>query len=315
MFIILCFSPKKKCDRRDKRWNFRTERKKLADLKKRTGSRRKRMRGLLIRFHPLRRRQHRQLRDSDAVQWNFIYFVGDCELLCMLTHLNIENTFWIFMGEVDSCPCMLLEFLGEKPWNICEEQNSGQCWISVLAVPDCRRHEVRPQMKPDVFEHPLWSNGMIKIGDFGIVRLMTNEEQSSIRRQRWHAEVHGARNHQRWRILQWESWFLLVWRCCVLRAEQQRNLEHQDWRHLQRQKDRNARKFLSPCKATGQRMSEHWSERQSELQWDRFSYGKERVQNASSGTGASGRNQEQIQSTQGKDPTIQVKRLKKKQNI
>ena len=129
----------------------------------------------------------KEMNASEPAQRNFGHFVGECELLCALDHPNIEKTHGIFMGDADRRPCMLLEFCAGNLETAVKKKTlgsveSGFCLYQVAEGMKYvhSRGIIHRDLKPSNIL--FGSDGMIKIGDFGIARLMTTGEQSSMTR-------------------------------------------------------------------------------------------------------------------------------------
>ena len=129
----------------------------------------------------------KEMNASEPAQRNFGHFVGECELLCALDHPNIEKTHGIFMGDADRRPCMLLEFCAGNLETAVQKKalgsvESGFCLYQVAEGMKYvhSRGIIHRDLKPSNIL--FGSDGMIKIGDFGIARLMTTGEQSSMTR-------------------------------------------------------------------------------------------------------------------------------------
>ncbi|KAK8890682.1 protein kinase activity protein [Tritrichomonas musculus] len=129
----------------------------------------------------------KEMNASEPIQRNFGYFLKECELLCMLRHPNIEKTFGIFMGDADRRPCMLLEFCCQNLETAVKNKilsgvESSFCLYQVAEGMKYvhSRGIIHRDLKPSNIL--FGSDGMIKIGDFGIARLVTAEEQSSMTR-------------------------------------------------------------------------------------------------------------------------------------
>ncbi|KAK8890680.1 protein kinase activity protein [Tritrichomonas musculus] len=129
----------------------------------------------------------KEMNASEPIQRNFGYFLKECELLCMLRHPNIEKTFGIFMGDGDRRPCMLLEFCCQNLETAVKNKvlsgvESSFCLYQVAEGMKYvhSRGIIHRDLKPSNIL--FGSDGMIKIGDFGIARLVTAEEQSSMTR-------------------------------------------------------------------------------------------------------------------------------------
>lgn len=120
-------------------------------------------------------------------QQNFGRFIGECELLCMLEHPNIVKTFGIFMGDSSQLPCILLEFCnGNLNDAVLKKSLSGVDLVfSICQVAEGMkyihsRRIIHRDLKPSNIL--LGSDGAIKISDFGIAKLMTAGDQSSMTR-------------------------------------------------------------------------------------------------------------------------------------
>ena len=129
------------------------------------------------------------LKEMNIDQFNidsFKHFMGEYELMSMLHHPNILQTFGIFMSNETTPPSILLEYCST---NLEKEIKKGSLSKDIIVfyvyqIIEGMRYVhfkkiIHRDLKPTNIL--ITEDGMIKICDFGISKLMTVEEQTMTR--------------------------------------------------------------------------------------------------------------------------------------
>lgn len=116
---------------------------------------------------------------------NMRRFMAEYELMNMLNHPNIIRTYGIFLGNEDRHPCILLELCSKNLETAVKNGSLSkvQSVFMLYQIAEAMRYVhskriIHRDLKPSNIL--ISSNGIIKICDFGISKLMNVTEQSSM---------------------------------------------------------------------------------------------------------------------------------------
>lgn len=122
---------------------------------------------------------------NEVTTEEFRQFLREYELLCLLDHPNIVKTFGIFLSNSKHSPSILLEFCHSNLEQAIKTKffSGVQIVLAVYQIAEGMRYVhsqkvVHRDLKPTNIL--IGCDGSIKIGDFGISKLISTEEQSSM---------------------------------------------------------------------------------------------------------------------------------------
>ena len=128
----------------------------------------------------------KEMISKKSVHKDFQSFLREYELLSMLKHPNILNTYGFFFSDAKHPPSILLEFCSENLDDaVCNKSLSNvQTVFFIYQIAEGMKYVhfkqiIHRDLKPSNIL--IASDGTIKICDFGISKLMTVEEQSKTR--------------------------------------------------------------------------------------------------------------------------------------
>lgn len=123
---------------------------------------------------------------NESNKEKFKDFLKEYEIMNLLDHPNIINTYGIFFSSSDKPPCILLEFCPLNLQKAIEKVTTSNTEIAKYVYQIAEgfryihfRQVIHRDLKPTNIL--IASDGTIKISDFGISRLMSIEEQSMTR--------------------------------------------------------------------------------------------------------------------------------------
>lgn len=128
----------------------------------------------------------KEMNVSHADHKDFQHFIGEYELMKMLKHPNILETYGIFMSDSKRPPCILLEYCRRNLDDEVKKKSLQAVQIVFIIYQIVEgmiyvhfRKVIHRDLKPSNIM--ITEDGTVKICDFGISKLMTAEEQTMTR--------------------------------------------------------------------------------------------------------------------------------------